>query len=87
MTDDRDLPEMPEPPEVPDLLPLLIESGDARLVAGLRLIVVWLGVGAFVVPVGLVALGARWLPCVLLVVGFVIAAACVSVHADTVERS
>lgn len=51
----------------------------------LRLVVVWLLVLAPIVPVALVALGAKWLPSVLLVVLFVIAAACVSVVADEVD--
>jgi len=52
----------------------------------LRLIVVWLGVCAFVVPLALVCVGGRLLPCLLLTVVFVLAAAAVSVHADTFEE-
>lgn len=55
-------------------------------VAGLRLIVTILLVLAFVLPSGLVFFFAgKWLPCVLLAVVLVLAAAGVSAHADSVE--
>ena len=55
------------------------------LIAGLRLLTVVLLVLAFVLPVALVAVGGKWLPCVILAVLLVLSAATVSAHADSLE--
>lgn len=63
-----------------------MSDADRAEVPGLRLLVVGLLVLTFVLPVALVAVGGRWLPCTLLSVVIFLAAAAVSVHADSVEK-